>query len=167
MHVATLTRAWPRMTELPEEQRTIGSASLSIRRQVTQLIRTGPDMITVHQAAQIAFDNASDPDAWSSIVINKRKPHTFRSFLQHEDSRICLHRFEPCEPDDALAHPHPWSSSMLILAGTYGMSVARSADLVSNETSPVINATLSAGSVYTWMIVTLGTKSSRELVATV
>lgn len=105
-------------------------------------------MITIHQAVEIAYAAVADPPRWGSIVINKRKPHTYRAFLQHDDTRICLHRFEACEVEDSFAHPHPWPSSMLILAGEYDMVVAHTPDLTSGEPSPVIHVTLNAGSIY-------------------
>lgn len=105
-------------------------------------------MLTIQQAIQVAYKAAADPSRWGSIVINKRKPHTYRAFLQHEDTRICLHRFEACDPEDSFAHPHPWPSSMLILSGEYDMAVAHTPDLKSNEPSPVIHVTLGAGSIY-------------------
>lgn len=105
-------------------------------------------MLTLDEAVNIALTATDDPGRWGSIVINKRKPHTYRAFLPHEDSRICLHRFEPCEPEDSFAHPHPWPSSMLILSGEYAMRVGHTPDLESGEPSPVIELQLSAGSIY-------------------
>lgn len=105
-------------------------------------------MITIYQAAEIAYDATAHPSRWGSIVINKRKPHTYRAFIEHDNSRICLHRFDACEPEDSFAHPHPWPSSMLILSGQYDMAVSHTPDLTSGEPSPVINVTLSAGSIY-------------------
>ena len=106
------------------------------------------EMLTIRQAAEIAFDAAADASCWGSIVINKRKPHTYRAFIQRDDMRICLHRFDACEPEDSFAHPHPWPSSMLILSGEYDMAVAHTPDLTSGEPSPVLNVTLSTGSIY-------------------
>jgi len=105
-------------------------------------------MLTIQQAIKIAYDAAADPSRWDSIVINKRKPHTYRAFIQQDDTRICLHYFEACEPEESFAHPHPWPSSMLILSGEYDMVVAHTPDLLSRELSPVINVSLSAGSTY-------------------
>jgi len=105
-------------------------------------------MITIHEAAEIAYTAAADPGRWGSIVINKRQPYTHRAFIQHGDTRICLHRFEACEPEDSFAHPHPWPSSMLILSGDYDMAVAHTADLISGDPSPVIRLSLGAGSIY-------------------
>ena len=105
-------------------------------------------MITIQEAAKIAHEATLDATRWESIVINKRKPHTYRAFIHHDDSRICLHRFDACEPEDSFPHPHPWPSSMLILSGEYDMAVAHSADLGSDELSPVIHLTLGTGSIY-------------------
>ena len=106
------------------------------------------EMISVDKAAEIALEAAADPSCWESIVINRRKPHTYRAFIQFEASRICLHRFDACDRDDSFSHPHPWPSSMLILSGKYEMAVGRTPDLLSSEPSSVIFVTLSAGSVY-------------------
>ena len=104
-------------------------------------------MITIHKAVRIAFET-SDPGLWQSIVINRRRPHTWRAFLQHGDSRICLHRFTPCDAAESFAHPHPWPSSMLVLAGVYDMNVGLSRDPACDNPAPVIQVTLNAGSVY-------------------
>ena len=105
-------------------------------------------MITIHQAAEIAYAATGDPSRWGSIVINKRAPHTYRAFLQYDDARICLHRFDACEQQDAFPHPHPWPSSMLILSGKYDMVVAHTPELTSTAPSHVISLTLNAGSIY-------------------
>ena len=105
-------------------------------------------MLSIQEAASIAFEACDDASRWKSIVINKRKPYTFRAFVEQGDSRICLHRFEACDPEDSFAHPHPWPSSVLILSGSYDMAVMRTEDLQSSEPSPVIDLTLSAGSIY-------------------
>ena len=105
-------------------------------------------MIAIHEAVKLAYESSSDPSLWGSILINRRKPHTVRAFLQHEESRICLHRFEACEPADAFPHPHPWPSSMLVLSGVYDMVVSHTADLSSTEPAHVISLTLGPGSIY-------------------
>lgn len=105
-------------------------------------------MLAMRDAAKFALEVASDATRWQSIVINKRRPHTYRAFLNRGESRICLHRFEPCKPADSFAHPHPWLSSMLVLAGEYDMVVGRTSDLVSADPADVIQLTLSSGSIY-------------------
>lgn len=105
-------------------------------------------MLTIPEAARIAFEASADSQRWGSIVINKRRPHTYRAFLMEGGTRICLHRFEACDAEDAFPHPHPWPSAMLILSGIYDMAVGYTADLESAEPAPVIDVTLGAGSTY-------------------
>lgn len=89
---------------------------------------------------------------WDSLVINKRKPHTYRAFMFPKDeglegTRICLHRFEPCDESDAFLHPHPWPSAMVVLRGEYRMKIGASPD---SKSSPVIvlDEILAKGSKY-------------------
>lgn len=105
-------------------------------------------MLSIEEAVDVAAKACIEPSLWRSIVINRRKPHTYRAFLQLGDSRICLHRFEACEPADSFAHPHPWPSAMLILSGEYEMVVGHTPDLSSTEPTEVIRLALSAGSIY-------------------
>ena len=72
---------------------------------------------------------------WDSLVINKRKPHTYRAFMSLGERRVCLHRFDPCEPDECFRHPHPWPGSFLMLAGEYVHRIGYSTSL---ETEPVM-----------------------------
>lgn len=73
-----------------------------------------------------------DVDRWSSLIVNRRKPHTYRVWTMEGDLRICLHRFELCEPEEAFAHPHPWPAAFKVLEGHYRqklwMSSSRTAD---------------------------------------
>jgi hypothetical protein len=46
----------------------------------------------------------------------------------------------PCEPGEALFHPHPWPSAMRILEGTYEMAVGHGA----GSTAPPIAARIIA-----------------------
>lgn len=105
-------------------------------------------MMSIRQAAKYAYQATNNFGEWESIVINKRKPHTYRAFIMVDDFRICLHRFEACTADDSFAHPHPWPSSMLVLSGTYDMQVGYSDDLDDGKPDPVIEVTLNAGSMY-------------------
>jgi hypothetical protein len=75
-----------------------------------------------------------DNDDWDSLVINRRKPHTYRMFKNFGELRACLHVFDPCDPEDAFAHPHPWPGAFLILAGEYIHTVGYSLDLKSPPT---------------------------------
>ena len=33
--------------------------------------------------------------------------------------RVYLHKIHPCEPHEALYHPHPWPSAMIVCGGRY------------------------------------------------
>lgn len=76
------------------------------------------------------------PDEWDSLVINRRKPYTYRVFRNFGDFRVCLHKFEPCSQFEAFSHPHPWPAAFLILKGKYVQTLGYSLDLAS---PPVIN----------------------------
>lgn len=66
---------------------------------------------------------------WDSLVINRRKPHTYRAFMYLGNRRVCLHRFDPCEPEDCFLHPHPWPGAFLMLAGEYVHNIGYSPSL--------------------------------------
>ena len=69
-------------------------------------------------------DYLSDFSRWDSLIVNRRKPHTYRAFtLRPNGTRICLHRFEPCEQEEAFAHPHPWPAACKVLKGVYRMRI--------------------------------------------
>lgn len=51
--------------------------------------------------------NRNDED-WVSLIINRRKPWTYRVFKMFDDVRVCLHAFDECSQDEAFPHPHPW-----------------------------------------------------------
>jgi len=88
-----------------------------------------------------------DQSRWQSLVVNKRKPHTYRAFTYDGDNRICLHRFEPCSKNEVFAHPHPWPGAFLVLHGRYRHKVGYSPDL---ESSPTwhLDSILTPGSMY-------------------
>ncbi len=85
--------------------------------------------------------------AWDSLIINKRHPHTYRAMYQNGPYRICLHRFEECEPEDAFYHPHPWPGAFKILKGAYRMKIGYAASRII-EPKPVATFIMSAGSSY-------------------
>lgn len=64
-----------------------------------------------------------DEAGWNSLDINYHPPRVERLWRSWNEYRISLHRIHPCEPKDALFHPHPWPSAMRVLAGTYEMAV--------------------------------------------
>lgn len=78
----------------------------------------------LQEALKVLPDILSNKDAWDSIIVNRRKPYTYRVFTILEDGlRLCLHKFDPCHTHEAFAHPHPWSGAFCILKGKYKMSV--------------------------------------------
>jgi hypothetical protein len=68
---------------------------------------------------------------WDSLIINKRKPYTYRIFRQFGEYRVCLHKFDPCSFEESFAHPHPWPGAFMVLRGRYLHSVGVSPDLES------------------------------------
>ena len=89
----------------------------------------------------------SDPGRWDSLVINRRKPFTYRAFTAWRGYRVCLHRFEACDEDEAVLHPHPWPGAFAILRGSYLMGVGASPDRLSPPTG-VMRLVLGPGSRY-------------------
>jgi hypothetical protein len=75
--------------------------------------------------------DAGTIETWQSLIIDRRKPHTYRVFKQFGEHRVCLHRFEACDDSDAFAHPHPWPAAFLLLSGQYIQSIGGSVDLQS------------------------------------
>lgn len=67
--------------------------------------------------------------AWNSLVINRRKPYTYRVSRMIGKYRLCLHKFEECEESEAFLHPHPWPAAFQILSGDYLMNVGFSRNL--------------------------------------
>ncbi|MBI3336365.1 hypothetical protein HYZ98_02240 [Candidatus Peregrinibacteria bacterium] len=67
-----------------------------------------------------------DESAWVGKDVNYHPPRVERLWRQWRDIyRIYLHRIHPCKPEEALFHPHPWPSAMLLLPGSapYKMGV--------------------------------------------
>lgn len=57
---------------------------------------------------------------WESLIINKRKPHTYRaSTMLPDGNRVCLHRFDVCEVHESFVHPHRWPAEFFVLQGKY------------------------------------------------
>lgn len=52
---------------------------------------------------------------WTGLDVNYHPPRVERLWLQwKEHFRIMLHRIYPCSENEALFHPHPWPSAMLL-----------------------------------------------------
>lgn len=86
---------------------------------------------------------------WNSLVINRRKPVTYRVFAMVGDYRICLHKFEPCDTHEAFMHPHPWPGAFIILKGCYRMKLGYTCGgLEDHSPTDVCELILQAGSMY-------------------
>lgn len=128
-----------------------------MRSQLTTAIGHAHELLLEHLIRHGAYINPppkgfAHRSNFDSLVINRRKPHTYRAFCypdipELKGTRICLHRFEPCSEDEAFLHPHPWPSAMMILKGQYRMRVGCSPDMASKPVM-VMDTVLSAGSVY-------------------
>ena len=84
---------------------------------------------------------------WKSLVINRRKPHTYRAFTMFGEDRICLHRFEECSEAEAFMHPHPWPGAFLVVSGPYRHWVGRSSNL-EDQPNEVMDSVMCKGSIY-------------------
>lgn len=68
-------------------------------------------------------------DTWKSIDVDYEPPRVERVWRDVDMAdgdipygmRVCLHRIHACK--EALYHPHPWPSAMLVLDGVYEMRV--------------------------------------------
>lgn len=86
-------------------------------------------LIALGEAMSDLPELTKDASRWDSLVINRRKPHTYRIFTQLANGlRLSLHRFSPCDADEAFFHPHPWPGAFCVLQGRYRMEVGRSKD---------------------------------------
>lgn len=99
-----------------------------------KLIKLEEDLPTLLSEAQ-----------WDSLIIDRRKPETYRLFTQIGENRLCLHRFSPCNSDEAFWHPHPWPAAFKILGGSYRMEIRYESLDTSVE---VLSTIMSAGSYY-------------------
>lgn len=68
------------------------------------------------------------PEVWDSLIVNRRKPNTYRVFTKIGDYRVCLHKFNTCDIHEAFRHPHPWPAAFMILSGKYKMWLGQSID---------------------------------------
>ncbi len=80
------------------------------------------------QTMPLLPDLLNKPEVWDSLIVNRRKPHTYRVFTQLGDVRVCLHKFNACDRHEAFQHPHPWPGAFMVLHGAYRMWLGRSPD---------------------------------------
>jgi hypothetical protein len=86
---------------------------------------------------------------WNSVDINYHPPFVDRLWRQWKQYRIYLHRIYPCEPEQALFHPHPWPSAMHILKGNYEMAIGYG----KGETTPPIAARIVTSSPFRYEMI--------------
>jgi hypothetical protein len=101
----------------------------------------------LQNALKLLPDLLSKREVWDSLIVNRRKPYTYRVFTNIDSLRICLHKFDPCHDHEAFAHPHPWSGAFLLLQGKYQMVVGSSPDRISPP-KDVMTLVLTPGSMY-------------------
>lgn len=101
----------------------------------------------------------TDKSKWDSLIVNRRKPWTYRVHTQLDDVRVCLHRFEVCDEEESFFHPHPWAGAFIIMDGGYKMGVGYSQSRT-EKPKPVMSLELSKWCKYeitdpnTWHSVT-------------
>ncbi len=100
-----------------------------------------------------------DNSNWDSLIVNRRKPHTYRVFTQIDEFRICLHKFDICDLQESFEHPHPWPGAFVVMEGSYQMKIGYSFDRESDPVQ-VADFVMKKGSMYeitnplTWHAVT-------------
>lgn len=91
----------------------------------------------------------SDKSIWDSIVVNLRKPHTYRVFTYLEDgTRLSLHKFDQCDRSEAFFHTHPWPGAFRVLRGAYEMAVGYSQSITDLSPKLISTFRLTPGSSY-------------------
>lgn len=93
-------------------------------------------------------DLLDKPEIWDSLIVNRRKPVTYRVFTNLPEYRICLHEFDPCHTHEAFQHPHPWAGAFIILDGRYEMNVKLSKDRTDHNPADAITLILAKHSIY-------------------
>lgn len=87
-------------------------------------------------------------EIWDSLIINKRKPETYRVFTYVGSYRICLHHFKAADTEDAFWHPHAWPAAFALLKGSYDLHLGRMPNKASQEVEGVNKFRMVAGSRY-------------------
>lgn len=74
------------------------------------------------------------PSIWNSLNVDYHPPFVERVWTQIGDNRLSLHVIHPCQPGEALWHPHEWQTAFHVLpvegAGVYEQGIGHG---VSNE----------------------------------
>lgn len=91
------------------------------------MLESGFMLDKLNEALLLLPSILNDRNAWDSLIVNRRKPHTYRVFTTLPNGlRLCLHKFDPCHTHEAFSHPHPWPGAFVLLQGSYKMSVGYS-----------------------------------------
>jgi hypothetical protein len=86
--------------------------------------KSGEMLAKLFESLKLLPPILNDRPAWDSLIVNRRKPYTYRVFTRLPDGlRLCLHKFDPCHTHEAFAHPHPWPGAFIILQGMYKMQL--------------------------------------------
>ncbi|RDJ35387.1 MAG: hypothetical protein DWQ19_11265 [Crenarchaeota archaeon] len=94
----------------------------------------------------------SNQGNWNSLYIDYEKPIVERLWTTMQidgiDYRIYLHKIYPCEKEEALFHPHPWPSAMVLCQGNYETVIGYGEPDATTKPRPMGPFYLSEGSVY-------------------
>lgn len=128
-------------------------------------------------AIERIFD--ADYSKFNTVFVNYEKPYVERMWFQlDEEHRVFLHHVLPCEPSEALYHPHPWPSIVQVLdaGGGYEHGVGFQTDQQSLNVAPPVSMLqyMEPGSVfsyempdpYTWHYVSVRDYGSWSLMVT-
>jgi hypothetical protein len=77
----------------------------------------------LHRVESLLWEMLENESDWHSLDIDYHPPRVERLWRQFGEYRINLHRIHPCEPKDALIHPHPWPSAVRVFPGIYEMGM--------------------------------------------
>jgi hypothetical protein len=58
-------------------------------------------------------------EGWNTLYADTERPHLSRMWRPFGPNRIYLHVLEPCKPNEAFFHPHPWPMATQIIMGKY------------------------------------------------
>lgn len=90
-------------------------------------MKSGDMLEKLYEGLELLPSLLKERDAWDSLIVNRRKPYTYRVFTTLPNGlRLCLHKFDPCHTHEAFSHPHPWPGAFVILNGSYKMNVGYS-----------------------------------------
>ena len=90
--------------------------------EVAPQYKSGEMLTILEESLNMLPDILRDRAAWDSLIVNRRKPYTYRVFTTLPTGlRLCLHKFDPCHTHEAFTHPHPWPGAFIILEGKYKM----------------------------------------------